>query len=476
MAISLPNQKFSKQTLSVLITVFLACFIDGFDGSILNTALPFIAQAFDADVGTVSWLSLAYLLTVAGTILIFGKFASYGFLKKLFVSGSVLFVIGLLICLAAFSFPMLIAGRVVQGAGAAMLLSCASVICVRCLPEEGRGLGFGIVTVGTFIGIALGPVLGGFLLSSGSLKLIFLANLPLAILCVISALLLLPKDIVDKERKKFDIFGALLLFASMILGVYVLDTLPKASISDFTVLIPVLLFAVCFILFIAVSLKKKEPFFNLRIFKIKAVTLTLLASVILQIVFGGMLYLLPFYITNQFHADSVLCGSLLLIEPAVTAVLGGLFGYLSDTHGKRIFCILGSILLIVLYVWFALLNPAWGLIPFICMLAFSGVCYSMINGPMSGRLVDVTPKSEQETTATIAVSCMYLSSVLGTAVFSALFTAFTSTDGAVVSFGSLSEEVFRLGFAETMLVGMLCMILVTFLFFVIKEIRMKKAE
>lgn len=117
-----------KNALPVLVTAFLAFLMDGLDGSILSIALPSVAEVFDVDVGTVSWVPLAYLLTVAGTILIFGKFASVGHLKKLFVSGSVFFVIGLLLCIGSFSIPMLIGGRVVQGAGAAMLLSGASII------------------------------------------------------------------------------------------------------------------------------------------------------------------------------------------------------------------------------------------------------------------------------------------------------------------------------------------------------------
>lgn len=458
-----------KNALPVLVTAFLAFLMDGLDGSILSIALPSVAEVFDVDVGTVSWVPLAYLLTVAGTILIFGKFASVGHLKKLFVSGSVFFVIGLLLCIGSFSIPMLIGGRVVQGAGAAMLLSGASIICVRYLPEEVRGLAFSILSVGTFIGILLGPLLGGLLLSFASWKWIFVVSIPIGIVSFVYALIFLPKDVVVEKRQRIDYFGALLLFASMVFGVYVLEEMPKVGFSDLSVLIPAVLFVVCFVLFIVGSLKKKEPFFNIRVFKFKAVSATLLASVILQVVFGGMIFLLPFYITNQFHADSMLSGALLLIEPVITAVLSGIFGYFSDAIGKRIFCILSSCLMIVLYIWLAVLNPAWGLIPFICALAFSGVCFAMVCGPLSGRIVDVTPKSEQETIATVAVGCMYLNSVLGTAVFSALFTFFTMEGGAVVSFGDLAEEVFRSGFVASMQVGVLCMILVFFLFWIVKE-------
>ena len=453
----------------ILITVFIACFMDGLDGSILNSALPSIAEAFHADVGSVSWVSLAYLLTVAGTLLIFGKFASRGHLKELFVVGILFFILGSFICGLTYSLALLVISRVIQGLGASMLLSCCSVICVRYLPEKVRGLAFGLITVATFVGITIGPLLGGIVTTSLSWEWIFIINVPIGLIGLIYSLLSLPADRPEGKTERFDGMGALLLFLAMLSGVFILERLPKQSITDPQMLIFVILFVTAAVLFIIVSLKRKNPFFNIRIFKIKAVSAMILGAFILQVVFAGIIYLLPFFITNQYDADPVMRGVLLSIQPAVTALLGGVFGKWSDVRGRRVFCIAGCGLLVALSGAFALLDGTYGIIPFIITLVTAGICFAMVSGPSSGRIVDVTPKEEQETSATIAVACMYLSSVVGTAVFSAIFTLITAGNGAVVSFGDLPDEVFRLGFAGSMLFGAALAVIAVILYILVKE-------
>lgn len=452
----------------ILITIFIACFMDGLDGSILNSVLPSIAEAFDVSVSVVSWVPLAYLLTVAGTLLIFGKFASHGHLKELFIVGILLFILGSFICSLAYSLALVIAARVIQGLGGSMLLSCASVISVKYLPENVRGLAFGLITVATFVGIAIGPLLGGLISTALSWEWIFAINVPVGLIGLIYAIVSLPADTPEK-REQFDGIGALLLFLSMLSGVFVLERLPKSGIDDPVFFTFLLVFAVSAVLFVIVSLKRKNPFFNLRIFKIKAVTAMILGSVILQVVFAGIIYLLPFFITNQYDADPVLRGVLLSIQPAVTALLGWVFGKWSDIRGRRVFCITGCVLLVALSGAFALLDGTYGLIPFIITLVTAGICFAMVSGPASGRIVDVTPKEEQETAATIAVTCMYLSSVVGTAVFSAIFTRITANNSGIFSFADLPGEVFRLGFAGSMIFGAVLAAAAVILYVVVKE-------
>ncbi|MBQ0107179.1 MAG: MFS transporter, partial [Methanocorpusculum sp.] len=119
-----PQRIIERRHILLLIAVFIACLMDGLDGSIVTVALPILAETFGTDTGTVSWISVTYLLMVAGTVLIFGRIASLGHIKKIFIIGFTIFTVSSPFCGLAPSLGVMIAARVLQGLGASMLVAC----------------------------------------------------------------------------------------------------------------------------------------------------------------------------------------------------------------------------------------------------------------------------------------------------------------------------------------------------------------
>ncbi|HJJ31757.1 MAG TPA: DHA2 family efflux MFS transporter permease subunit [Methanocorpusculum sp.] len=463
--------RIARQYVLLLIAIFIACVMDGLDGSIVNVALPVIAEAFNTDTGTVSWVGLAYLLMVAGTVLIFGRVAARGFIKGIFITGFVLFIISSLFCGFAPTLEILIAGRLIQGLGASMLVACAPLICVKYLPTEIMGLAFGVLTAATSVGFAFGPALGGILTHYLSWNWVFWINVPIGIAAVIYAARVIPKGVRDHASQKFDIRGALLLFAAMASLTYVLERLPHLGINDPQILIFGIICVVTFTLFIISSLRRTNPILNIRVFRLPAVTLTIIAYLIIQIVFAGLIYLLPFYFTNQFNADTLLCGILMLIQPVVSAVLSVFFGKWSDSYGRRIFCTTACVILTAIYGAFALLRPEAGLVPFILLLAGEGVCFAMANGPASSKIVDLMPKGEKESGSSLMMACVFLGAVVGTALFASVFTYLTMNDGVILSFAELPQDIFAAGFTGSMIFGTLLSVVSVILCAVVKDKR-----
>ncbi|HJJ38961.1 MAG TPA: MFS transporter, partial [Methanocorpusculum sp.] len=229
--------RIERQYVLLLIAIFLACVMDGIDGSIVNVALPVIAEAFDTDTGTVSWVGLAYLLMVAGTVLIFGRVAARGYIKGIFLAGFVIFIIAALLCGFAPTLEMLIVCRLLHGLGASMLVACAPLICVKYIPGDIMGLAFGVLTAATSVGFALGPALGGILTHYLSWNWVFWINVPLGAAGLIYAAKVVPKGTHEPALQKFDVRGALLLFAAMASLTYVLERLPHLGINDPQILI-----------------------------------------------------------------------------------------------------------------------------------------------------------------------------------------------------------------------------------------------
>ena len=160
----------------LLVAVGIAVFMDALDGSVVNIALPVIAEEFGADAGTISWVSVAYLVTVAGLILIFGKLADHGHMKILFIAGFILFTLGSVFCGLSPDLLILIISRIFQGAGAAMIAASAPMICVKYLPAKMLGVSMGVLTAASSIGFAIGPAIGGVITQLLSWHWIFFIN------------------------------------------------------------------------------------------------------------------------------------------------------------------------------------------------------------------------------------------------------------------------------------------------------------
>ena len=446
------QSRITKQSLLLLIAVALAALMDGVDGSIVNIALPTIAAEFGADTGSVSWTVIVYLLMVAGTILIFGNIASRGQVKRILIIGFTVFTIASALCGFSVSLPMLIFARLVQGLGAAMLIACAPIICVKFMPSNILGLSFGVLTAATSVGFAVGPAIGGFLTHYLSWHWIFFINIPVGIFAVLYCLKVVPKG-TPEDAGAFDWLGAVLLFAVMASGVYVLERLPHLGFSNPQIIGLSIFFAAALIVLCIAEIKSPHPLINVRVFTKFRVNAVIISFFIVQIVYCGLLYLLPFYLTNSVRLDSLTSGFYLLIPPLVTAIVSVPISRWSDKSGRRGFVTASCILLVALSILFAFIAPEWGVIPLLVSLILMGFSIALVSGPGSGRMVEIMPEGEQELGSTLMMTCVYCGGVVGTALYAAVFTLLTSDGGEIHSFAELSTELFLYGFHFTMAAG-----------------------
>ena len=203
----------------------LGILMDGIDGSIVNVALPTIASAFNTDTGTVAWVIITYLLMMAGLVLVVGNIADRGAMQRLFILGLVLFTIGSAACGLSPTLTVLLAARVVQGIGAAMIAAVAPLLCVRYLPSGMLGAAMGVLAASSSIGFAAGPALGGLITHVLSWHWIFLINIPIGLCGIVLAARVIPADIpaTDARKTPVDLPGAMLLFCAMTAGTFALE-------------------------------------------------------------------------------------------------------------------------------------------------------------------------------------------------------------------------------------------------------------
>ena len=446
----------------------LGVIMDGIDGSIVNIALPQIATDFNTDAGTIAWVIIAYLLMMAGLLLVFGKIADRGLMKKIFILGFVIFTLSSFICGISPHLNILLAGRVIQGIGAAMIAAVAPLICVRYLPPHMLGVAFAVIAASASIGFAAGPPLGGILTEYLSWHWIFLINIPIGIIGIPCIYKIIPKDPPAKEKIPFDYIGAATLFGAIVFGIFAIKEIAVLSITDPLILVITALCIICFSVFIVRELTTPLPFINIRIFKKWQFSAVTLAFFLINIIFMGVMYLLPFYLSAEMHFDMATSGMYLLITPLIVFITSIPFGRLSDMYGRRWFVVAACILLVVFNAIYAVILPEAGNIPLIIALVLMGITLGIASGPGPSRIIETAPKGEEGTASSLMITSMYLGGVVGTALYAMIFTLITASDG-VVAFADLDSATFLSGFHFTISVGLVLSVIPLILSAMVKD-------
>ncbi|HJJ55814.1 MAG TPA: MFS transporter, partial [Methanocorpusculum sp.] len=377
----------------VLVTVAIGLIMDGLDGSIVNVVLPEIAHDFHVDIGTISWVTIIYLLMVAGLLLIFGKLADSGHIQKIFLYGFIIFTIGSLGCGLSIGIWSMLVFRMVQGVGAAMIAVTCPMICVKFLPKDKLGLYMGILTIASSLGFAIGPAIGGFIAHYLSWHWIFLINIPIGLFTIPLILKVIPSDN-NIVTKPFDMPGAVCSFGFMVLGMIIIERLPHFECWYHT-LILVSICVVFIALFVIRELKCQYPLINLRFFNNFRFSSVILAFFIINCVYMGVIYLLPFYLSLEMMFDPDIRGLFLLIPSMITLIVGIPISRWSDRTERRSFSVVACIILVLFNLIFVVIEPSYGIVPLLVALILMGLLWGFAGGPASCRVIEESPNGER---------------------------------------------------------------------------------
>ena len=180
------------------------------DGTVVNVALPAMGEEFDAEVAGLQWIVNAYMLPLAALILLSGSLGDRLGRRRVFVVGVIWFAIASVICTVAPNIEVMIVGRVLQGVGGALLTPGSLAILQTSFAQSDRGKAVGAWSGLTSVAAAVGPFVGGSLVDSGSWRLIFLLNIPIALVTVLITLRHVPESRDETATGKLDIAGAVL--------------------------------------------------------------------------------------------------------------------------------------------------------------------------------------------------------------------------------------------------------------------------
>ncbi|MDO5844302.1 MAG: MFS transporter [Methanocorpusculum sp.] len=402
-----------------------AVFMDYLDTSIVSIALPAISQSTGMSSTGSSWVMTSYLLALGSTLLLFGKIADRtGRHKLIFISGFALFTLSSIFCGLSTSMILLIIFRVVQGIAAAAMVSTSTMLITLHLPLEKQGFATGVIATLGGVALACGPFVGGILTEFISWHWIFFINIPIGIIGIIMSIFLIPKyekQPSAAEKKPFDVIGAALLAASLIalLAGFELGASDGWSL-------PIILLIVISPMLMAVFLRRElnhpDPVMSTKLLLSRTIMFSSLCMLLITVVFLGMIYIMPFYLTSNLGYGAALAGIIMLIPPVVNALIGIPAGALTKKFGCMRLCNVAAICqaLGMLMIVFSIIISN---LPILFIgLGFVGLGTGMNEAPGIRRVNIHAPINLQGSSSGLVFTVMNVGCVIGVALFSIVAT------------------------------------------------------
>lgn len=324
-------------------TVCVGAFMAALDASIVNIALPKMQRHFQVHLNVIEWVSLAYLLTLGALIVPLGRLADMYGRRWMYTLGFSIFILGSLLCGISPSLPFLLASRVVQALGAAMLQANSVSIITAATPMKARGKAIGIQGSAQAIGLSIGPAVGGALLSITSWRWIFFVNLPIGIIGTILGVLMLPQDVKRKERGSFDFVGAVLLAPTLVALIYLLNTGVKLGWSSPGLLVSLFVSVAGLFAFTLVERSSKSPLVDLGLFKNPVFSLGNLTGILSFTIMYAITLLSPFYLDIVEGMGSFSAGLYMTVIPIGMTIFTPIAGAIADKFGTRLLTISGMV-------------------------------------------------------------------------------------------------------------------------------------
>lgn len=323
--------------MGALVTATMSAFLTTFMSSSLNIALPTIGQDLAMDAIMLTWVVTSYLLAAAIFLVPFGRIADIHGQKRIFTCGIVAFTVSSLLLAISNSTVMMIAFRLLQGIGGAMIFGTGMAILISVFPIEERGKALGINVGAVYTGVSLGPVLGGFLTEHFGWRSIFMTSVLLGIIVISFVFWKLKGEWAGAKGEQFDLPGSAIYGFALVAIMYGVSLLPGISATWL-----ILGGAVGLLAFANLEMRVKSPVLDISLFKHNTVfALSNLANLINYCAVYAVTFLLSLYLQYTKGLSPESAGLMLVSEPIVIALISPFVGRLSDRIEPRIVASIG---------------------------------------------------------------------------------------------------------------------------------------
>ncbi|HZP87146.1 MAG TPA: DHA2 family efflux MFS transporter permease subunit [Burkholderiales bacterium] len=410
------------------------------DGSIVNVALPTLAQVFGAPLAAVQWVVLAYLLVITTLVLGAARLGDVHGRKRAYMFGLGLFTASSVLCGLAPSVHWLIAFRALQGFGAVFVSALGGAIVAQTFPQNERGRALGVISSCVTLGVALGPTIGAFIIHLVGWRWMFLVNIPVGLAAMAIVSRVIPDLPPHPTRLRFDWLGTLLI--ALALGSFSL-ALTFGQRQGFGSALPDTLFVVAagaLIAFLVSQTMVDAPVLDLKMFVNRPFSAGLTMSVLAFIVLGSTAFTTPFFLQLGVGLPIATVGLLMGISPILGAVVGPIGGTLSDKFGPRWTSFIGLSLMTVGCLRLAMLDETMSIASFALSVAPVGIGMALFSSSNNSAVLGSVARERLGIASGMLSLVRTLGQSTGIPIAAALFAVFALGHAGVVN----SEALFTL--------------------------------
>ena len=376
-----PKNNITNRSIALIVAT-LAAFFTPFMASAINIAIPSIGSEFSADVILLSWIPTAYLLAAAVFAVPFGRIADIYGMKKIFTLGIIIFTLSSFLCAIAPSIISLIVFRVLQGVGSAMIFVTGLAIITSVYPPKERGKAIGINIASVYIGLSLGPVLGGILTQYFGWRSLFIAVIPLGLLVLALTIFKLKGEWAECGGESFDFSGSIIYSIALVILIYGFSILP----SQLGIIL-VILGVIGIVAFAIFELKIENPVFEVRLFKNITFGFSSLAALINYSATFAVVFLLSLYLQYIKGLSPQFAGLILVSQPAVMAFTAPIAGRLSDKFSPGLIASIGMAVTTISLFFLIFLTATTSFMYIIAVLIVLGIGLGLFSSPNTNAIM-----------------------------------------------------------------------------------------
>ena len=361
--------------------------------SVVTLALPNISKSLDVPFSSLQWVVDGYNLMLSALILLGGSLGDLFGLRRIYLWSATTFIGLSILCAVAWSGPSLIVSRALLGAAGALLTPVSLAVLNAQLPKAKQSRAVGYWTAATSIVLALGPLVGGYLVDVLSWRAIFLFNVPLALLAIALGYVALKPDPIN-ERVHIDWMGAALAFLFLGGVTYGLIEGPAQQWPMNTIAAMVAGFG-CFVMFLWWEARHQHPLIDLKLFHNRNFAATNAATLLLYASFGGFGFVFSYFLQTAAHFSATAAGAAFLPVSVILALGSSKIGEYSSRFGPRRFMTVGPVLCAVgmlSLVWLGPDTRYWpNVLPGVLLFGFGLV---LVVAPLTSTALNSAPKAK----------------------------------------------------------------------------------
>jgi EmrB/QacA subfamily drug resistance transporter len=408
----------------LLVNAMMGQFFSGVATRIFIVSMPTIAAALNADILAVSWALIAYQLAGICLSVIFGRLGDIHGRYRIYGAGFVIMTVSSFLCGVAPSVGWLIAFRLVQGVGSAMLASATRVLAMEAMPEGAQGRANGFMTMSFHGGLLLGPPLGGLVIDLLSWRWIFFLLVPIGgVGIALTALRARGRPVAPAGRPPaVDYVGSILLVVLTVVLTLLVDQRSADAIGLGQKSVMAVALTIVLAGFLVHQRRSVNPVVNLALFRIRMFVFSAVSLLAFAITSSVLTFLLPFYIQDVLHYSPSFMGLLFLSAPVLTIGLAPLAGQLTDRIGPRIPASIGLLVIMAGFVIGVLLRVDSHWILPALLLACTGIGQGFFNTPNQTAIIGSVPREYRGFATGLVQMVFGLGSLLGISLGGALLT------------------------------------------------------